>query len=117
MVHMASVLQHLPDSEILQECSTSPSAEAPDFVYNQRRLKNFEECLGYLFADTAFEFFPLQNVVCNCTMNYFLTEESFVCCCRQWDYLIQHPNWNETFVTGKARVFKRVSGGGWAMVE
>ncbi|XP_074279855.1 protein N-terminal asparagine amidohydrolase [Silene latifolia] len=36
-VQMATYLQQLPDSEILHTCSTSPYAEAPDFVYNQRR--------------------------------------------------------------------------------
>lgn len=71
-VHMASYLQQLPDDEILQTCSTSPFAEAPDFIDNQRR---------------------------------------------QWDYLIRHPNWKETFRMGAPRVFTRNSNGGWTMVE
>lgn len=37
LVHMASVLRNLSDSDILHMCSTSPYAEAPDFVVNQRR--------------------------------------------------------------------------------
>ncbi|KAL9231393.1 hypothetical protein vseg_006627 [Gypsophila vaccaria] len=37
MVRMASYMQQFTDSEILHTCSTSPYAEAPDFVYNQRR--------------------------------------------------------------------------------
>ncbi|KAJ8431918.1 hypothetical protein Cgig2_016351 [Carnegiea gigantea] len=37
LVHMASVLQKLSDSDILHTHSTSPYAEAPDFVVNQRR--------------------------------------------------------------------------------
>lgn len=36
-LHIAMTLQHLSDSEILQTCSTSPSAEAPDFLDNIRR--------------------------------------------------------------------------------
>ncbi|KAL8137875.1 hypothetical protein V2J09_003876 [Rumex salicifolius] len=36
---------------------------------------------------------------------------------RLWDYLIQHPNLNETYPMGKARIFKRVSGGEWAMTH
>ncbi|XP_023529133.1 protein N-terminal asparagine amidohydrolase isoform X1 [Cucurbita pepo subsp. pepo] len=35
--YMALSLQQLSDAEILQSCSTSPSAEAPDFVENSRR--------------------------------------------------------------------------------
>lgn len=36
-MHIAFMLQNLTDQEILLTCSTSPSAEAPDFVDNQRR--------------------------------------------------------------------------------
>ncbi|KAK9700076.1 hypothetical protein RND81_08G215800 [Saponaria officinalis] len=36
-VRMTSYLQQFTDSEVLHNCSTSPYAEAPDFVYNQRR--------------------------------------------------------------------------------
>uniref|UniRef100_A0A803M3J9 Protein N-terminal asparagine amidohydrolase n=1 Tax=Chenopodium quinoa TaxID=63459 RepID=A0A803M3J9_CHEQI len=72
LVRMASFLQQFPDSEVLRTCSTSPFAEAPDFVHNQRR---------------------------------------------QWDYLIQHPNWKETFQMEEARIFTRSASGGWIMVE
>lgn len=36
-VHVALTLQDLSDEEILLECSTSPSAEGPEFVDNLRR--------------------------------------------------------------------------------
>ncbi|KAK1401291.1 protein N-terminal asparagine amidohydrolase [Heracleum sosnowskyi] len=36
-ISVAFMLRHLSDSEILLSCSTSPSAEGPDFVENQRR--------------------------------------------------------------------------------
>ncbi|KAJ4848798.1 hypothetical protein Tsubulata_037235 [Turnera subulata] len=36
-VHVALTLRHRSNEEILLECSTSPSAEAPDFVDNLRR--------------------------------------------------------------------------------
>ena len=39
-------LQSLPDSEILLRCSTSPSAEAPDFVDNLRRYGPIKINLG-----------------------------------------------------------------------
>lgn len=39
-MHIALMLQNLSDQEILLMCSTSPSAEAPDFVDNQRRYHN-----------------------------------------------------------------------------
>ncbi|KAA8520295.1 hypothetical protein F0562_014551 [Nyssa sinensis] len=67
-LHIALKLQHLPDSEILLTCSTSPSAEGPDFVDNLRR---------------------------------------------QGDYLIQHPDWRNTFPMKQPRVFERTAGGGW----
>ncbi|XP_008805469.1 protein N-terminal asparagine amidohydrolase isoform X2 [Phoenix dactylifera] len=65
---IAFSLQQLSDSEILLRCSTSPSAESPDFVENERSI---------------------------------------------WSYLIQYPDWRQTFVGGKPRVFKRTSNGGW----
>nr|CAD1831320.1 unnamed protein product [Ananas comosus var. bracteatus] len=37
----ALTLQHLSDTEILFQCSTSPSVEPPDFVENQRRIWNY----------------------------------------------------------------------------
>lgn len=72
LVKMASYLRQLPDSEILHNYSTSPFAEAPTFVDDQKR---------------------------------------------KWDYLIQNPNWKETFRMGEPRVFTRTASGGWAMVE
>ncbi|KAF5752689.1 protein N-terminal asparagine amidohydrolase isoform X1 [Tripterygium wilfordii] len=69
-VRIASVLQELSDAEILHSCSTSPSAEGPDFVDNGRR---------------------------------------------QWDYLIKHPDWRETFPRRQPRVFGRTDDGGWKM--
>uniref|UniRef100_M1A767 N-terminal asparagine amidohydrolase family protein n=1 Tax=Solanum tuberosum TaxID=4113 RepID=M1A767_SOLTU len=42
-MHIALMLQNLSDQEILLTCSTSPSAEAPDFVDNQRRLNQLSE--------------------------------------------------------------------------
>ncbi|XP_026412199.1 protein N-terminal asparagine amidohydrolase-like [Papaver somniferum] len=65
-------LQQLSDSDILLNCSTSPSAEGPDFVDNHRRL---------------------------------------------FDYLIQHPNWRETFPMRKPRIFKRTASGDWIKAE
>ncbi|XP_021281373.1 protein N-terminal asparagine amidohydrolase isoform X4 [Herrania umbratica] len=41
LVQIALSLQNLSDSEILSTCSTSPSAEGPDFVDNERRLWNY----------------------------------------------------------------------------
>ncbi|KAI3867987.1 hypothetical protein MKX03_035203 [Papaver bracteatum] len=65
-------LQQLSDSDILQNCSTSPSAEGPDFLDNHRRL---------------------------------------------FDYLIQHPNWRETFPMRKPRVFNKTASGDWIKAE
>ncbi|WMV10916.1 hypothetical protein MTR67_004301 [Solanum verrucosum] len=67
-MHIALMLQNLSDQEILLTCSTSPSAEAPDFVDNHRR---------------------------------------------QWDYLIQHPDWSETFPFKKPRIFQRTEDKSW----
>uniref|UniRef100_A0A5B7BI45 Protein N-terminal asparagine amidohydrolase n=1 Tax=Davidia involucrata TaxID=16924 RepID=A0A5B7BI45_DAVIN len=67
-LHSALTRRHLSDSEILLTCSTSPSAEGPDFVDNERR---------------------------------------------QCDYLIQHPDWRDTFPMKQPRVFERTAGGGW----
>lgn len=36
---------------------------------------------------------------------------------RMWDYLIQHPNWKETFPMGRPRLFERNDVGEWTMVE
>lgn len=36
-LHIAMTLEHLSESELLHKCSSSPSAEAPDFVDNLRR--------------------------------------------------------------------------------
>ncbi|XP_017969672.1 PREDICTED: protein N-terminal asparagine amidohydrolase isoform X1 [Theobroma cacao] len=41
LVQIALSLQNLSDSEILSTCSTSPSAEGPDFVDNERRVWNY----------------------------------------------------------------------------
>lgn len=38
---MALALQNLSDEEILLSCSTSPSAEGPDFVDNERRMWDY----------------------------------------------------------------------------
>ncbi|XP_068329531.1 protein N-terminal asparagine amidohydrolase isoform X2 [Pyrus communis] len=67
-LHFALSLQRYSDSEILLMCSTSPSAENPDFVENMRR---------------------------------------------QWDYLIKHPDWRETFPMKQPRIFERTAEGGW----
>nr|XP_017224077.1 PREDICTED: protein N-terminal asparagine amidohydrolase [Daucus carota subsp. sativus] len=40
-ISVAFMLRNLSDSEILLSCSTSPSAEGPDFVENQRRQCEF----------------------------------------------------------------------------
>ncbi|KAJ1434415.1 Protein N-terminal asparagine amidohydrolase [Sesbania bispinosa] len=66
--HIALSLQHYSDSEILSICSTSPTAEGPDFVDNLRR---------------------------------------------QWNYLIEHPHWTETFPKKQPRTFARSTDGGW----
>ncbi|KAL3731777.1 hypothetical protein ACJRO7_028618 [Eucalyptus globulus] len=66
--YYASTLQCLSDSEILDQCSTSPYAEGPDFVDNIRR---------------------------------------------QFDYIIKHPDWTETFPQRQPRVFERNGQGGW----
>ncbi|KAK2367832.1 protein N-terminal asparagine amidohydrolase family protein [Trifolium repens] len=65
---IALSLQHYSDSEILSICSTSPTAEGPDFVDNLRR---------------------------------------------QWNYLIEHPHWTETFPRKQPRIFTRSADGRW----
>ncbi|XP_004488479.1 protein N-terminal asparagine amidohydrolase isoform X2 [Cicer arietinum] len=65
---IASALQHYSDSEILSICSTSPTAEGPDFVDNLRR---------------------------------------------QWNYLIEHPHWTETFPKKQPRAFSRSADRSW----
>ncbi|GAV78251.1 hypothetical protein CFOL_v3_21719 [Cephalotus follicularis] len=65
---IAMAFQHLSDADILFTCSTSPSAEGPDFVDNSRR---------------------------------------------QWNYLIQHPDWRYSFPMRRPRVFERTADGGW----
>ncbi|XP_016513918.1 protein N-terminal asparagine amidohydrolase isoform X2 [Nicotiana tabacum] len=67
-IHIALMLQNLSDQEILLTCSTSPSAEAPDFVDGLRR---------------------------------------------QWDYLIQHPDWKETFPSKQPHIFRRTEDNSW----
>ncbi|XP_034704638.1 protein N-terminal asparagine amidohydrolase-like isoform X2 [Vitis riparia] len=55
-LHIAMTLQHLSDSEILRTCSTSPSAEAPDFLDNIRR------CWDYLIHRPDWrETFPMKQ--------------------------------------------------------
>ncbi|WVZ79384.1 hypothetical protein U9M48_026965 [Paspalum notatum var. saurae] len=66
---IACSLNQLSDSEVLLQCSTSPAAEPPHFVENERRI---------------------------------------------WKYLIDNPDWEETFPKHKARVFHRTSGGSWS---
>ncbi|GAB2289093.1 hypothetical protein Dimus_023394 [Dionaea muscipula] len=41
LVQIASALHKLPDSEALPICSTSPDAEGPDFLDNQRRMWDY----------------------------------------------------------------------------
>lgn len=65
--HIASSLLNYSDSEILSICSTSPTAEASDFVENLKR---------------------------------------------QWNYLIEHPHWTETFPKKQPRTFARSSSDG-----
>ncbi|PUZ59920.1 hypothetical protein GQ55_4G082300 [Panicum hallii var. hallii] len=66
---IASSLNQLSDSEVLMQCSTSPAAEPPHFVENERRI---------------------------------------------WKYLINNPDWEETFPKYKPRVFHRTSDGSWS---
>uniref|UniRef100_K3XY95 Protein N-terminal asparagine amidohydrolase n=1 Tax=Setaria italica TaxID=4555 RepID=K3XY95_SETIT len=66
---IASSLNQLSDSEVLMQCSTSPAAEPPHFVENERRI---------------------------------------------WKYLINNPDWEETFPKHKSRVFHRASDGSWS---
>ncbi|RDX82003.1 Protein N-terminal asparagine amidohydrolase, partial [Mucuna pruriens] len=68
---IALSLLNYSDSEILSICSTSPAAEAPDFVDNLKR---------------------------------------------QWNYLIEHPHWTETFPKKQPRIFARSSNGRWRRV-
>lgn len=69
-VRIAMMMRHRSDLEIFLTTSTSPSAEGPDFVHNQKRV---------------------------------------------WDYLIQHPDWRETFPSKLPRVFQRTANMNWAM--
>jgi len=41
LVYFASMVRQLSDAEILNSCSTSPFAEGPDFVDNERRLCDY----------------------------------------------------------------------------
>ncbi|KAK7243511.1 hypothetical protein RIF29_38310 [Crotalaria pallida] len=66
--HFALSLQDYSDSEILSICSTSPTAEGPDFVDSLKR---------------------------------------------QWNYLIEHPHWMETFPKKQPRVYERGTDGRW----
>lgn len=66
---IASSFNQLSDSEVLLQCSTSPAAEPPHFVENERRI---------------------------------------------WKYLIDNPDWEETFPKYKPRVFQRTSDGRWS---
>ncbi|TVU08190.1 hypothetical protein EJB05_41581 [Eragrostis curvula] len=66
---IASSLNQLSDSEVLLQCSTSPAAEPPHFVENERRI---------------------------------------------WKYLINNPDWEETFPKYKPRVFHRTNDGSWS---
>ncbi|KAG8075271.1 hypothetical protein GUJ93_ZPchr0006g44563 [Zizania palustris] len=66
---IASSLNQLSDSEVLLQCSTSPAAEPPHFVENERRI---------------------------------------------WKYLIENPDWEDTFPRYKPRVFHRTSDGRWS---
>jgi len=66
---IASSLNQLSDSEVLMQCSTSPAAEPPHFVENERRI---------------------------------------------WKYLINNPDWGETFPKHKPRIFHRTSDGSWS---
>ncbi|KAL1300109.1 hypothetical protein AAHE18_18G155600 [Arachis hypogaea] len=66
--YAALSLLHYTDSEILSICSTSPTAEGPDFVDNLKR---------------------------------------------QWNYLIAHPYWTDTFPEKQPRVFERTTDGRW----
>ncbi|KAJ0988128.1 hypothetical protein J5N97_006484 [Dioscorea zingiberensis] len=61
-------LQQLSDSEMLSQCSTSPAAEGPDFLENERR---------------------------------------------KWAYLIKYPDWRQTFLGKKPRIFERASDEKW----
>ena len=45
-ISVAFMLRNLSDSEILLSCSTSPSAEGPDFVENQRRYSKLSAIIG-----------------------------------------------------------------------
>lgn len=55
-LRMALTLQHLSDEEILLACSTSPSAEGPDFVDNERRQWE------YLFKHPEWQYtFPMRQ--------------------------------------------------------
>ena len=45
--YISLTLQSLSDSEILLSCSTSPSAEAPDFVDNLKRYSLIKISLGF----------------------------------------------------------------------
>ncbi|KVI00653.1 Protein N-terminal asparagine amidohydrolase [Cynara cardunculus var. scolymus] len=72
VVHIAMMMRHYSDTEILVVASTSPSAEGPDFVHNHKRI---------------------------------------------WQYLIQHPDWRETFRSKLPRVFERIASGNWVMTS
>lgn len=46
LIRIVWQLNQLPDEEILTNCSTSPSAEGPDFIDNERRLVILQASIG-----------------------------------------------------------------------
>lgn len=61
------MLKNHSDTEILLTCSTSPSAEGPDFVENERRYADkFGVSCSMLFCNIHFRSFPVCNAVLVC---------------------------------------------------
>ncbi|ANM62040.1 Protein N-terminal asparagine amidohydrolase [Arabidopsis thaliana x Arabidopsis arenosa] len=92
-------LNQLTDEEILTNCSTSPSAEGPDFVNSLRRLVILEASTGSLSRTQTGH----RKI---CILFLFV-------CFRNWGYLLKYPEWSKTFPRRQPRVFERTVDGHW----
>lgn len=72
--YYALSLQQYSDSEILLKCSTSPSAEGPDFVDNERRYaRNTERSLKLI--NITFSMFP--SIMCILFFSFYFNQTFF----------------------------------------
>ncbi|XP_024313122.1 protein N-terminal asparagine amidohydrolase isoform X1 [Brachypodium distachyon] len=97
---IASSLNQLSDSEVLLQCSTSPAAEPPHFVETERRMtKGSSPTTGQW--DNR-----LTIGACCPTVGQWDN--------RIWKYLIENPDWEDTFPNYKPRIFHSTVDGRWS---